>query len=143
MTTGAMAKKLGRDYLCIDNNLRYCQYGQERIDGVQPEITRIATAAYDQRPPKVTFSEMIENGYFFEGEPLYYRQIPYLYLTKEGKGIKSNGEVIDIHSAIGKIKKNIECRLNGWDYWEVVREGKFIRIDEIRTRYLREVKHYE
>lgn len=33
-TTGAVAKRLGREYVGIDLNARYCQKAQERIDKV-------------------------------------------------------------------------------------------------------------
>ena len=33
-TTGAVAKRLGREYVGIDINERYCQKAQERIDKV-------------------------------------------------------------------------------------------------------------
>ena len=140
MTTAAVAKRLGREYLCIEMNPVYCKYGQARVAAVQPENTKIARADFDQKPPRVTFNEMIEAGYFREGEPLYYHHTPYLYLTAEGKGIKADGSVTDIHSAIGKIKKNDGTRLNGWDFWEVVRNDSFVPIKEIRAKYIKDKK---
>lgn len=143
MTTGAIAKKLGRNYICIDNNPTYCQYGEKRIEKIHTIVNDIALATFDKKPPKVTFKEMIESGYFIEGEKLYYDKKPYLYLMKDGKGKRDDGTILDIHSAIGKIKSNTDKRLNGWDYWEVVRDNKFVPIDNIRKQYLREVKKYE
>ena len=143
MTTGAMAKKLGRDYICIDNNRVYCNYGKERLKNIVPIINDVALATFDRKPPKVTFTEMIDAGYFEVGEKLYYNDKAYLFLTKEGKGQKKDGSITDIHSAIGQVKNNSETRLNGWDYWTVMRNGRFTPINDIRKKYLKEVKNYE
>ncbi|MCM1545919.1 MAG: site-specific DNA-methyltransferase [Clostridiales bacterium] len=143
MTTAAVAKRMGRNYICIDNNAKYCEYGQNRVDNTQVLIGNIECALYDQRPPRVTFEEMIDAGYFTAGERLYYKEKCYLILTKNGKGITSNGDTTDIHSGIAKVIGGTSTRLNGWDYWEVKRNDTFVCIDEIRQRYLKEVKHYE
>ena len=36
-TTGAVAKRLGRNYIGIDLNPRFCELAQERIDKVKAE----------------------------------------------------------------------------------------------------------
>lgn len=143
MTTGAVAKRLGRNYICIDNNETYCEYGKKRVDHVMPIINSIARADFDKKPPKVTFEEMINAGYFHVGEKLYYNNTPYLTLTETGKCINSDDILTDIHSAIGAIKNSRVSRLNGWDFWQVVRNAKLVPIDEIRKQYIRDVKNYE
>lgn len=143
MTTGAVAKRLGRDFICIDNNKKYCSYGEARIKNIVPIMSNYALASFDKKPPKVTFEEMIKAKYFDVGEQLYYNNKPYLYLMENGKGQQLDGTVIDIHSAIGKIKNNSDTRLNGWDYWLVLRNGKLVPINDIRKKYLKEVKNYE
>ena len=46
----------------------------------------------------------------------------------------------DIHSAIAKIKGSSSDRLNDRKYWEVKREENFVLIDDIRQKYIKEVK---
>lgn len=144
MTTGAVAKKMGRNFICIEQDEKYCYYGQLRIDSVQPQIGDIEAAIYDRKPPKVSFSEMINANYFFEGEKLYYKNEPYYVLMKDGKICNEAGnEIIDIHSGIAKIKNSKAKRLNGWDFWTVLRNGEFILIDEVRKKYIKEILNYE
>jgi site-specific DNA-methyltransferase (adenine-specific) len=143
MTTAAVSKRMGRRYISFDNNQTYCDYGQRRVNNTETKIGDIELAAFDKKPPRVTFSEMIEAGYFFEGEKLYFNNHCYLLLTKEGKGITTSGEVIDIHSGIAKIKGGSSQRLNGWDYWQVKRNNDYVGIDTIRQRYIKEVMNYE
>ena len=144
MTTAVMAKRMGRQYLTIERDKNYCQYGQKRLENTNVIIGNIEKAIYDTKPPRVTFEEMINNGYFTAGEKMYFQGKPYYYLTKEGKLFRESVEnTIDIHSGIAKVKKSNAKRLNGWDYWEVERDGYLVLIDTIRKKYLKEVKGYE
>lgn len=144
MTTAVMAKRMGRQYLTIERDKNYCQYGQKRLENTNVIIGNIEKAIYDTKPPRVTFEEMINNGYFTAGEKMYFQGKPYYYLTKEGKLFRESVEnTIDIHSGIAKVKKSNAKRLNGWDYWEVERDGHLVLIDTIRKKYLKEVKGYE
>lgn len=143
MTTGVMAKKMGRQYICIDNNEKYCSYGEKRLNKITPLITDIELAKFDNKPPRVTFTEMIDAGYFKENEKLYYDNKPYLLLMHNGKAKNSKGDVIDIHSGIALIKNSASSRLNGWEYWCVKRDNQLVKIDDIRKKYLKEVKNYE
>ena len=143
MTTGAVAKRMGRRYICIERDEEYCKYGKLRLDQINPSIGDIEKATFDIKPPKVTFEEMIKAGYFHEGENMYYNGKPYFNLTNKGKLVKDGENEVDIHSSIATIKGTKAKRLNGWDYWQVKRDNEFILIDVIRKQYLREVKNYE
>lgn len=143
MTTAAVAKRMGRRYICIERDRKYCEYGNKRLENIQPIIGDIEKAVFDIRPPRVTFAEMIENNYFSAGEKVYYNGKPYFFLTDKGKLVRDDCKEIDIHSAIAQVKNSKSKRLNGWDYWEVKRGDQFILIDSIRQKYLKEVKNYE
>ena len=142
LTTGAVAKRMGRKYIMIENNKEYCEYGQKRIDAVNENIGDIELAVFDDKPPRVTFEEMIRAGYFSPQEKLYYNGKPYYFLMPDGKIIREDEtEPIDIHSAIAKVRKSSAGRLNGWNYWAVARNGVLILIDVIRQKYITEVKY--
>ncbi len=143
MTTAAIAKLMGRKYICIEKDEKYCQFGKERIDNIKPNIGDVEKAIFDVKPPKVTFEEMINAGYFSVGEKMYFDNISQFTLSSKGKLIDDNNKEIDIHSGIAKIKNSRAKRLNGWDFWQVERNGNLISIDTIRKQYLKEEKHYE
>jgi site-specific DNA-methyltransferase (adenine-specific) len=52
MTTGAVAKRMGRKYIMIENNGEYCEFGQRRLDAVTEQIDDVALASFDDRPPE-------------------------------------------------------------------------------------------
>lgn len=86
MTTGAVAKRLGRDYIMIEREKTYCQYGAIRLANVSYIDTLIANATYDIKPPKVTMEEMIDADYFQIGEPFYLKSGDAVAnLTRDGK----------------------------------------------------------
>ena len=140
MTTAAVAKRMGRQYVAIESSSKYCEYGQKRLDAIVESIGDIERAIFDNKPPKVTFEEMIQAGYFKLKEKLYYNGQPYFFLLENGKIIRDNELPTDIHSAIAKVKKSAADRLNGWNYWAVNRDNNFVVIDNIRQQYIKEVK---
>ncbi|MCL2598885.1 MAG: site-specific DNA-methyltransferase, partial [Firmicutes bacterium] len=140
MTTGAVAKKMGRKYLMIEKSQEYCEYGQKRLDNIKENIGDVELAVFDNKPPKVSFEEMIQANYFSVGEKLFYNGMPYFFLMNNGKITRKNEEPTDIHSAIARLKDSNSDRLNGWKYWTVERDGRLVLIDDIRQKYILEVK---
>ena len=61
MTTGAVAKKTGRNYTMIEMDLKYVNIS--KIDTVVPEIGDVENAVFDIKPPKVSVAEMVKAGY--------------------------------------------------------------------------------
>ncbi len=135
MTTGAAAKKLGRSYIMIERDKKYCEYGRKRLEEIIFEENEIVLAKYDEKPLKVTVTEMIENGFLNENESFSFKDgKPVAELRKDGK-LLFNNEIIDMHSCAAVARKVKAKRLNGFDYWHVIREGKPVSIAIIRERY--------
>ena len=140
MTTGAAAKKLGRRYIMIERDKDYCAYGQARLDGVRYEDSDVARADFDVRPPRVTMSEMIQAGAFAEGEPFLLKDGKvYAQLQPDGK-LLYHGEVIDMHTCAARAKNLKARRVNGFDYWYVMRGSRLISIAAVRESYREQKK---
>lgn len=139
MTTAAAAKKLGREYIMIEKNEEYCQYGQQRLDKVNFEDSDIARAKFDEKPIKVTMQEMIQNKYFLAGEWFYFKNgTKVAELCENGKLIYE-GKQMDMHSCAAKARGVKASRLNGFDYWYVLRNEELVSISKIREDY-RQIK---
>ena len=135
MTTGAMAKKLGRNYICIEQNEKYIEFGKKRLEKVEFENSDIAKAKFDEKPMKVTICEMIENKFLNLGEKFYLKNSPFFaILTKNGK-LEYNGEIYDIHTLAATLKSVKAKRLNGFDYWFVKRDKNLVGIDKVRENF--------
>lgn len=135
MTTGKMAKKLGRHYVMLEGSSLYCEYGERRLKNTVYEDSDIANATFDIKPMKVSMTEMINSGYFTAGEKFYVKKSDaFAELTADGK-LKYQDKVVDMHSGASLIKGAANARLNGFTVWEVLRDGDRKSIDEVRNAY--------
>ena len=134
MTTGAMAKKTGRNYTMIERDEKYIKYGQQRLDSVVPEIGDIENAVYDIKPLKVSVSEMVDAGYFILGEYFYHKNGEKAVLVDAKGKLEYNGEVDSMHEIAAKMM-NGSRRVNAFDYLFVLRNDKLISIAEVRDNY--------
>lgn len=135
MTTGVAAKILGRDYIMIEQDSRYCEFGKRRLEQADFIPSDIASAKFDIKPLKVTMREMISNKYFFEDEKFYLTNgKSFGTLLADGK-LLVDGKPIDMHTAAALAKNTKSARLNGFDVWNVYRDGELVSISQIRENY--------
>lgn len=135
MTTAAAAKKLGRNYIMIEQDKKYCEYGERRLENIEFEDTPVARAEFDKKPLKVTVPEMIKAGFFIENEPFYLKKGDAIATLREDGKLIYNNEIIDMHSCAALAKGVKAKRVNGFDYWYVMRDNEKISISEIRENY--------
>lgn len=135
MTTAAMAKRLGRHYIMLEQNTDYIHYGKQRLDSVVFEDSPIAKAEFDKKSIKATLSAMIAAGFLHVGEKLYLKNTCFeATLTQEGKLI-FEGQIYDMHTLAAQLKNAKANRLNGFMYWEVHRNDSYILLHRIREEY--------
>lgn len=131
-TTGAVAKKLGRNWIGIERDRKYIKVAQKRIDAVE-EAAIDTTEVEKRRQVRVPFGALLENGLLKPGQVLYF--------AKNGVKAKvlSNG-----HIRCGKITGSIhgvarslmqDAPANGWDVWLYKNEsGEKKAINELREQ---------
>ena len=131
-TTGAVAKKLGRNWVGIERDKKYIRLAQKRIDSVQ-KTDEEALDVEKRKQPRVPFGALLENGLLQPGQILHF--------AKNGKKAKilSNGHLRcgkitgSIHGVAKSLMNNAPA--NGWDLWFYEDEhGKKIVIDELREK---------
>lgn len=113
-TTGAVAKKLNRNWIGIEKNKDYIKIAQSRIDAVLPaDISLIKVEK--AKDPRIPFGSLVECGLLEIGQKLFFGK-------KEDNPAKilSNGhlrykkEEGSIHQIASFIKR---APCNGWDHW--------------------------
>ena len=135
MTTAAMAKKLGRQYVMIERDQSYCDYGEKRCAAVEFEDTPIANAVFDVKPKKVTMAEMMAAKYFLVGEDFCFKDgTPVATLQEDGR-LSYQGQIMDMHTCAATARGAKADRLNGFDVWYVIRDGQPKSIAEVREDY--------
>lgn len=135
MTTGAIAKRLGRKYFMIERDPKYYEYGKQRIEQEVFEDSDIANAVFDKKPLTVKMPEMIQNGFFFEEEMFYLQDGTKGGILQADGKLLYKGKITDMHSCAAKAKGVKAKRLNGFAVWFVKRDGILVSIQEIREDY--------
>jgi modification methylase len=131
-TTGAVAKKLGRNWIGIERDRRYIRVAQKRIDAART-ADQEALHVEKRKPARVPFGALLENGLLQPGQSLYF--------AKNGIRAKilSNGHLRcgevtgSIHGVARSLMENAPA--NGWELWFYKDEhGKKKAIDELRAK---------
>lgn len=134
MTTAVVAKLLGRKYIMIEQNPMYIEAGEKRLEPIKEENSDIANASFDVKLKKISIKELIELNFLYEGEKLFLRNTNIsASLTSHGK-VKYENNTYDIHSLCAKLKRVRAKRLNGFDWWYVLRENKKVLLREVREK---------
>jgi len=134
-TTGAVARKLRRNYIGIEKEEEYINVARERIEKVQSIKEKYLSLKIEDKKAKVPFGNLIEMGFINPGEKLYSKDRKY-NATVLGNGVLSykDGEG-SIHKVSAKIlDKNAN---NGWTFWYAERDKKLISINELREEYVK------
>lgn len=141
MTTAAAAKKLGRKFIMIEREKVYCEFGARRLEAINFEDSDIARATFDVKPLRVSMTEMIQSGFFVVGEDFCLKDaIPRATLQPDGK-LSYNNEILDMHSCAALAAGSKAKRLNGFDFWHVLRKGRLVSIASIRENYRHHISH--
>ena len=134
MTTGVVAKKMGRNYTIIEKDNKYISYGQERINKTIPQIGDVENATFDKKPIRVSLKEMINAGYYQIGEKFYLKNGKFAILSTNDGKVTFNNETNSIHEIAGKML-GLNRRVNAFDVFMVERNGDLISINDIRSNY--------
>lgn len=135
-TTGAVAKKLQRNYIGIELSSEYVALAQQRMAALplQPLNASELVTKSKRDAPRVRFGQLIEANYVHVGQRVFSKD------RKVSATIKADAQLIwgDQTGSIHRIAAHIQNRsaFNGWEYWyyEEV-SGNFISIDQLRERY--------
>jgi site-specific DNA-methyltransferase (adenine-specific) len=135
-TTGAVAKKLHRNWIGIERDEIYIQVAQHRIDSI-PETAFIEDVFMVERKkaePRIPFGNLLETGLLVIGQTLYFNKKSELTATIISDGnLQHAGSIGSIHR-IGTLLEGVPC--NGWEHWYYKNEdGDLIVINELRRIY--------
>lgn len=132
-TTGAVAKRLGRNFVGIEREEAYIRAAAERIAAVEPlgkvelEVLKGKRAA-----PRVAFVSLIEAGLIKPGMVLYDRKKHHTAIVRADGTLVYRAEAGSIHMVGRKAQQTESC--NGWTYWHYEENGELKLIDGLRNR---------
>jgi len=130
-TTGAVAKRLGRNFVGIDREQAYIDAASERIASVTPmAMEDLATISGKRAEPRVAFISLIDAGVMKAGTTLYDSKKRWAAKVR-ADGTLAVGDVAgSIHRVGAEVQGLDAC--NGWTFWHYERNGGLTQIDELR-----------
>jgi len=132
-TTGAVARRLGRRWIGIEQNPDYIAAARERIAAVAPGSgDEIATTEEKNSAPRVPFGSLIERGLLKPGEVLFDARRRWTAKVRADGTLISADAKGSIHQVAAEVQGAPAC--NGWEFWFVDRGGQQVPIEAFRQQ---------
>ncbi|MGH6671895.1 MAG: site-specific DNA-methyltransferase [Xanthobacteraceae bacterium] len=132
-TTGAVARKLRRNFIGIERERAYAEAAEKRIATVEamPEPS-LATFMTAREAPRVPFTTLIERGLVAPGVKLVDAKRRHRALVR-ADGALALGEAVGSIHRIGALAQGLEA-CNGWTFWHVETPQGLTVIDALRAK---------
>lgn len=129
-TTGAVAKKLNRNFIGIEQDKDYINAATERI--AKTKTNEINEISKKKKTIRVPFGNLIEYGILNPGDTLTDEKKLYKAKILADGSLKINDIQGSIHQVAAKLQNFPSC--NGWKYWFTTKNN--IVIDELRQNFI-------
>jgi modification methylase len=134
-TTGAVAKRLGREWIGCEREDEYRRIASQRIEALLPlDESALRTMQSRKQAPRVAFGAVVETGLVPAGSTLFDAKRRWTAVVRADGSIESGKLVGSIHQVGRDLQGAPSC--NGWTFWHLEREGKAVPIDNLRQLYL-------
>ncbi len=131
-TTGAVAKRMGRNFIGLEQDENYATAARARIAAIVPLDTTLLSMPSKKTQAKIPFGTLVAAGYMPAGTVLNGKA--FIATVQADGSLVSDEQRGSIHQLGAKLQGLPAC--NGWDFWQ--HDGQ--SIDAIRQRYLKDVK---
>ncbi len=134
-TTGAVAKKLGRDFIGIERESDYIAHAQERIKAIKAGDDESLLKPIEKRAePRVPFGTVIEQGLLEPGTVLFDHTRRFSARVRADGNLVARNHTGDHKGSIHKVGAALQGQpsCNGWTFWHFENKGKVWPIDVLR-----------
>ncbi len=134
-TTGAVAKRLGRQWIGCEREAGYREIARERIEMALPlDESALSTMQSPRSAPKVAFGTLVETGWIAAGATVTDRKRRFSAAIRSDGSLLSGTHTGSIHKVGAVLQDAPSC--NGWTFWHVEQEGELKPLDSFRQSYL-------
>ncbi|UTW58148.1 site-specific DNA-methyltransferase [Kordiimonas sp. SCSIO 12603] len=132
-TTGAVAKKLGRNFIGIERETDYIKVAQKRINAVtELDDESLGYTESKRAAPRVAFGSIVERGLIEPGTVLYDSKRKFKAKVRTDGTLVSDADKGSIHQIGARVQGAPAC--NGWTFWHVENKGELTSIDVFRQQ---------
>ena len=130
-TTGAVAKKLGRNFCGIEKEKKYIEVAKKRISQIRTITDEyLKTVQKKRNETRIPFGMLVESGIIEPGLNLYDQKKKYTAKVMADGSIDCKNITGSIHKVGAELEGAPSC--NGWSYWHFNIEGKLQPLDYLR-----------
>jgi modification methylase len=134
-TTGAVAKRLGRQWIGCEREEGYRRVALKRIEKELPlDESALATMQSRKDAPRVAFGTVVEAGLLPPGSTLFDKQRRWIATVRADGSIAAGAETGSIHHVGKTLQGAPSC--NGWSFWHLEHQGEVKPLDVLRQLYL-------
>lgn len=138
-TTAAMAKRLGRHYIGMDQDKTYISYAQKRLKSITQASKQYVLPLTKELPVKIAFGDLVSSGRVPIGTPLFDPNGKNKAIVCADGSLKAGKLRGSIHQLAAKVKHSPTC--NGWLFWHIKQNKNLFPIDILRENG--KIKHKE
>ncbi len=139
-TTGALAKRLRRNYIGIEREAHYVEIAQERLREVEIPLIpdEMVPPPLDTPKLRIPFGVVLEQGLLSAGAVLRLGRTEHFATVQDDATITCNGFRGSIHKVAAQCLGKPSC--NGWEHWyyQDTRTGEYLMLDTLREILRRE-----
>ncbi len=132
-TTGAVAKRLGRNWIGIERDAGYIKAATKRIGEIEESTEEALEVTPSKRAaPRVPFGTLVERGLLSPGQAIYDPHRRHAARVRADGSIACANATGSIHK-IGAHVQGIEA-CNGWTFWHFQKGKTYVPIDMLRQQ---------
>ncbi|WP_423143067.1 site-specific DNA-methyltransferase [Parablastomonas sp. CN1-191] len=134
-TTGAVARRLGREWIGCEREDGYRDAAMARIELALPlDESALTTMQSPKSAPKVAFGTLVETGMIAPGTRVFDKKRRVSATVRADGSLAAGADTGSIHGLGAKVQDAPSC--NGWTYWHIEHEGEAKPLDALRQLYL-------
>ncbi|MEM6476794.1 MAG: site-specific DNA-methyltransferase [Pseudomonadota bacterium] len=134
-TTGAVAKRLGRQWIGCEREDFYRNVAEKRISKELPlDESALTTMQSKKSAPRVAFGTLVENALIPPGTQVFDKKRRWVATVRADGSLDCKGQVGSIHGLGKELQEAPSC--NGWTFWHYEKGGEVLPIDAARQLFL-------
>lgn len=136
-TTGAVARRLGRNFIGMDQDATYAKLATARIRAIDPiEKPDLLLTPAKREEPRIPFGAVLERGLLKPGDRLFDQRRRHLAQVKADATLIASCRNGDYRGSIHKVGAEVQGlpACNGWTFWYYEHKGQLAPIDLLRQR---------
>ncbi|MGN3973769.1 site-specific DNA-methyltransferase [Tsuneonella sp. SYSU-LHT278] len=134
-TTGAVAKRLGRQWIGCEREPAYREVATKRIAKELPlDESALATMQSPRAAPKVAFGALVEAGLVPPGTRVFDKKRRWIATVRADGSLAHEKATGSIHGLGKELQGAPSC--NGWAFWHYESDGEVKPIDAARQLWL-------